>query len=202
MAARDYFYRGPIGKRIGDYMQTHDGLLATEDIAGWRARVGAPVKTDYRGYEVYKAGFWTQGPALVEELNILEGYDLKAMGHNSADYIHTVTEAMKLGFADRDRYYGDPDFVKIPTRELLSKDYAAVRRSIIDGKLASLAQQPGDPSNMKALLASAGQRLGRASTVPVNERANDTTCVNVIDKEGNLFSGDAQRRVVARHGRW
>jgi gamma-glutamyltranspeptidase/glutathione hydrolase len=188
MAARDFFYKGPIGKSIGDYMQTHGGLLAADDLARWHARVGAPVKSDYRGYEVYKAGFWTQGPALVEELNILEGYDLKAMGHNSADYIHTVTEALKLGFADRDRYYGDPDFVKIPTRELLSKDYASLRRHLIEKERASLEQQPGDPLNMKALLASATQRISRASTVPANERANDTTCVNVIDRDGNLFS--------------
>jgi gamma-glutamyltranspeptidase/glutathione hydrolase len=188
MAARDYFYQGPIAKRIGDYMQAHGGLLAAEDLARFHARVGEPVKAEYRGYEVYKAGFWTQGPALVEELNVLEGYDLKAMGHNSADYVHTVIEALKLGFADRDRYYGDPNFVKIPTSELLSKEYAAVRRGLIEKEHASLTQQPGDPSNMRALLAGAEQRVGRTSTVPAIERANDTTCVNVIDKDGNLFS--------------
>ena len=188
VAARNYFYQGPTAKRIGDYMQTHGGLLAAGDFAKFHARVGAPVKTDYRGYEVYKAGFWTQGPALIEELNILEGYDLKAMGHNSSDYVHTVTEALKLGFADRDRYYGDPNFVKVPTRELLSKEYAAMRRGLIEKERASLAQQPGDPLNMKALLATTTQRISRASTVPANERANDTTCVNVIDKDGNLFS--------------
>ncbi|MCU1268134.1 MAG: Gamma-glutamyltransferase [Acidobacteria bacterium] len=149
-AARDYFYQGPIAKRIGDYMQTHGGLLAADDLAKFHAGVGTPVKTDYRGYEVYKAGFWTQGPALVEELNILEGYDLKSMGHNSGAYVHTVTEALKLGFADRDRYYGDPNFVKIPERELLSKEYAAMRRGLIEKDHASLAQQPGDPLNMKS----------------------------------------------------
>jgi len=188
LAARDYFYKGPMAKRIGDYMQTHGGLLAAEDFARFHARVGAPVRADYHGYEVYKAGFWTQGPALVETLNLIEGYDLKAMGHNSADYIHTLTESLKLALADRDRYYGDPDFVKIPTTELLSKSYAALRRSLIEKERASLAQQPGDPLNMKALLASATQRISRASAVPENERANDTTCVNVIDKDGNLFS--------------
>src|SRR5256714_1714748 len=188
LAARDYFYKGPMAKRIGDYMQTHGGLLAAEDFARFHARVGAPVRADYRGYEVYKAGFWTQGPALVETLNLIEGYDLRAMGHNSADYIHTLTESLKLALADRDRYYGDPDFVKIPTTELLSKSYAALRRSLIEKDRASLAQQPGDPLNMKAVLASATQRISRASAVPENERANDTTCVNVIDKDGNLFS--------------
>jgi gamma-glutamyltranspeptidase/glutathione hydrolase len=188
VAARDYFYLGPVAKRIGDYMQTHGGLLAAEDLARFHARVGAPVKADYHGYEIYKAGFWTQGPAMVETLNLLETYDLKALGHNSADYIHTLAEALKLALADRDRYYGDPDFTKIPTAELLSKDYAALRRSLIEQQHASLAQQPGDPSNMKAVLASVSENLGHASTVPLLERANDTTCVNVIDKDGNLFS--------------
>jgi gamma-glutamyltranspeptidase/glutathione hydrolase len=188
MAARDYFYRGPIAKRIGSYMQANGGLIAAGDFARFAAKVGQPVETDYRGYQVYKAGFWTQGPALLETLNMLEGFDLKKMGHNSPAYIHTLAEALKLGLADRDRYYGDPNFVKIPMAELLSKDYAALRRPLIDERRASLAQQPGDPMNMKAVLASAVQTIGRASTVPDIERANDTTCVNVVDKDGNLFS--------------
>jgi len=188
VAAREYFYRGPIGKRIADYMQTHGGLLAAADLARFQAKVGKPVEAEYRGYQVYKAGFWTQGPALVETLNLIEGYDLKSMGHNSATYIHTLTEAIKLALADRDQYYGDPDFVKIPMMELLSKNYAALRRPLIDQQRASLAQQPGDPLNMKAVLASATQTVGRVSAVPPVERANDTTCVNVIDKDGNLFS--------------
>lgn len=188
MAARDYFYKGPIAAQIGNYMQHNGGLLVAADFARFHARLGSPVKADYRGYEVYKAGFWTQGPALVETLNLLDGYDLKAMGHNSPDYIHTVTESLKLALADRDRYYGDPDFAKIPSAELLSKDYATLRRSLIEKEHASLAQQPGDPQNMKAILAGVSQTKSRASTVPSLERANDTTCVNVIDKDGNLFS--------------
>src|SRR6266403_1423925 len=188
MAARDYFYKGALAKRIGDYMQTHGGLLATSDLAGWHARVGAPVKGEYRGYEVYKTGFWGQGPMMIEVLNLLEGYDLKKMGQNSPEYIHTITEALKLGFADRDRFYGDPDFVKIPTQQLLSKDYAAMRRSLIDGQKASLSQRPGDPTNMKPLLASAAQISYQSAPLPEIEKANDTTCVNVIDKDGNLFS--------------
>src|SRR5689334_3185481 len=188
MAARDYFYRGPIARRIGDYMQANGGLLAADDFAKFAAKVGQPVETNYRGYEVYKAGFWTQGPALLETLNMLEGFDLKKMGHNSPTYIHTLAEALKLGLADRDRYYGDPNFVKIPMTELLSKDYAALRRPLIDEQHASLAQQPGDPLNKKAVLASAVQTIGRASALPEIERANDTTCVNVVDKDGNMFS--------------
>ena len=187
MAARDYFYRGPIARRIGAYMQANGGLLAADDFARFSAKLGEPVSTTYRGYEIYKPGFWTQGPTMVETLNMLEGFDLKKMGHNSPAYIHTLAEALKLAFADRDRYYGDPNFVKIPT-ELLSKDYAALRRPLIDQQHASLAQQPGDPLNMKAVLASAVQTIGRASTVPDIERANDTTCVNVVDKDGNMFS--------------
>jgi gamma-glutamyltranspeptidase/glutathione hydrolase len=188
MAARDYFYRGPIARRIGDYMQANGGLIAAGDFAKFAAKVGQPVETEYRGYQVFKAGFWTQGPAMLETLNMLEGFDLKKMGHNSPAYIHTVTEALKLALADRDRYYGDPNFVKIPMNELLSKNYAALRRPLIDERHASLAQQPGDPMNMKAILASAVQTIGRASTIPEIERANDTTCVNVVDKDGNLFS--------------
>ena len=188
MAARDYFYRGPIARRIGDYMQANGGLIAADDFARFAAKVGEPVSTSYHGYEVYKAGFWTQGPAMVETLNMLEGFDLKKMGHNSPAYIHTLAEALKLALADRDRYYGDPNFVKIPMTELLSKDYATLRRPLIDQQHASLAQQPGDPLNMKAVLASAAQTIGRASTVPEIERANDTTCVNVVDRDGNMLS--------------
>jgi gamma-glutamyltranspeptidase/glutathione hydrolase len=131
MAARDYFYRGPIARRIGTYMQANGGLLAADDFAKFAAKVGQPVETSYHGYEVYKAGFWTQGPALIETLNMLEGFDLKKMGHNSPTYIHTLAEALKLAMADRDRYYGDPNFVKIPMAELLSKNYAALRRPLI-----------------------------------------------------------------------
>jgi gamma-glutamyltranspeptidase/glutathione hydrolase len=187
MAARDYFYKGPLGKRIGDYMQSHGGLIAASDLAGWHATVGTPARGEYRGYEIYKTGFWAQGPMMIEVLNLLESYDLKKMGQNSPDYIHAVTEALKLGFADRDRFYGDPNFVKIPA-QLLSKDYAAMRRNLIDKQRASLDQRPGDPANMKPLLASATTVSYNALPVPEIEKANDTTCVNVIDKDGNMFS--------------
>ena len=188
LAARDLFYRGALARRIGDYMQMHGGLLAAEDMARFHARVGEPAVGHYRGYEIYKPGFWTQGPAFVETLNLLEGYDLKRMGHNSADYVHTVVESLKLAFADRDRFYGDPNFVRVPARELLSKDYAAMRRALIKEQRASVTQQPGDPVNMKPLLAGVGLTGERTSRVSENERANDTTCVNVIDKDGNMFS--------------
>ncbi|MFP5263533.1 MAG: gamma-glutamyltransferase family protein [Blastocatellia bacterium] len=188
-AARDYFYKGQVAKRISDFCEQNGGLLRAPDFAAFRAKVEEPTKTVYRGYEVYKTGFWAAGPAMLEMLNLLEGYDLRALKHNSADYIHTLTEAMKLGFADRDRYYGDPDFVRVPGPELLSKDYAKVRRALIDSLHASLEQRPGDPVNKKPLV-DGGPRpaLTGRSAVPEAERANDTTCVNVVDRDGNLFS--------------
>jgi gamma-glutamyltranspeptidase/glutathione hydrolase len=188
-AARDYFYKGPVAKRISDFSEANGGLLRASDFAAFQARVEEPTRTAYRGVEVYKTGFWAQGPAMLQTLNMLEGYDLRSMKHNSADYIHTITEALKLAFADRDRYYGDPDFVKVPQRELLSRDYAAARKSLIDSARASLDQRPGDPANKSALPATpARPALTGASQVPEAERANDTTCVNVVDKDGNMFS--------------
>jgi gamma-glutamyltranspeptidase/glutathione hydrolase len=188
-AARDYFYKGVIAKRISDFCEANGGLLRAGDFAAFHAKVEEPAHASYHGYEVYKTGFWAQGPVMLEMLNVLEGYDLQAMKHNSADYIHTLTETMKLAFADRDRYYGDPDFVRVPGGELLAKDYAAMRRSLIDEKRASLEQRPGDPMNKKPLMNGAPHpALTGQSSVPEAERANDTTCVNVIDKDGNLFS--------------
>lgn len=189
MAARDYFYKGQIARRISDFSEKNGGLLRASDFAAFHAKVEEPTKTTYRGYEVYKTGFWAAGPAMLEMLNLLEGYDLRALKHNSTDYIHTLTEAMKLAFADRDRYYGDPDFVRVPGPELLAKDYAGLRRALIDSRHASLEQRPGDPVNKKPLINGGAQPvLTGQSTVPEAERANDTTCVNVIDKDGNLFS--------------
>lgn len=188
-AARDYFYKGVIARRISDFCAANGGLLRAGDFAAFHAKIEEPAHSSYRGYEVYKTGFFAQGPVMLEALNLLEGYDLRAMKHNSADYIHTLTEAMKLGFADRDRFYGDPDFVRVPATELLSKEYAAMRRNLIDVKRASLEQRPGDPVNKKPLInGGPNPALTGQSSVPETERANDTTCVNVIDKDGNLFS--------------
>ncbi len=187
-AVRDYFYRGPLGKRFCDAIEKAGGLMRPGDLAKFRAEIDEPTRVNYRGYEVYKVGFWSQGPVMLETLNLLEGYDLKAMGHNSSDYVHTTIEAIKLAFADRDRYYGDTRVVKVPGMELLSKDYAAVRRSLIDPRKASLEQRPGDPVNKKSLAQLIGQAETGPSRVPADERANDTTCVNVIDAQGNVFS--------------
>jgi gamma-glutamyltranspeptidase/glutathione hydrolase len=183
-AVRNYFYRGPIAKRISDFCKEAGCLLREEDFAALHARVEEPVTTTYRGIQVYKCGFWTQGPVMIENLNLLEGFDLKAMKHNSADYVHTVVEAEKLGYADRDAYYGDPDFSAMPAA-LISKDYANLRRPLINPHQASAGHLPGDPVHMAA---KAPEEFARARFQHRNGEHQDTTCVNVIDQAGNLFS--------------
>jgi gamma-glutamyltranspeptidase/glutathione hydrolase len=183
-AVRDYFYRGPIARRISEFCKQAGCLLREEDFAALHARVEQPLTVTYRGVQVYKCGFWTQGPVMLENLNLLEGFDLKAMQHNSADYVHTVVEAEKLGYADRDAYYGDPDFTPIPVA-LISKEYADLRRPLIDPHRASAGHLPGDPVHMTAR---APEDFARARFRDRNGEHEDTTCVNAIDEEGNLFS--------------
>lgn len=187
-AVRDYFYRGPLGARYAKAIEEAGGLMRASDLAEFHAEVEQPQMVSFRGYDVYKTGFWAQGPVMLEALNLFESYDLKKLGANSPDYIHTLTEGLKLAFADRDRFYGDPKFVKVPQRELLSKDYARARRDLIDIAKASTEQRPGDPLNGRALSRMIGMVLEGESQVPLAERANDTTCVNVIDSAGNVFS--------------
>src|SRR5579871_6085808 len=143
-AVRDLFYKGSIAHRIADFSEKNGGLIAYNDLANFHAEMDEPKMGTYRGYEIYKPGFWTQGPVMIQTLNILEGYDLKAMGHNSAQYLHTVIEAVKLAFADRDAYYGDPKFSKIPEEILLSKAYAGERRKLIDPDHASIEHRQGN----------------------------------------------------------
>ena len=183
-AVRDYFYRGPVAQRVSDFCRQAGCLLRAEDFAAYRARLEEPLKTTYRGIEVYKVSFWSQSPVLLENLNLLEGFDLRALGHNSTDYIHTVVEAIKLGYADRDAYYGDPDFSRIPI-ELISKPYAQARRPLIDPARASAQHRPGDPEHLEAL---ASAEFLRARYSHRNGEHQDTTCVNVIDKDGNMLS--------------
>ena len=141
-AVRDYFYRGDIARRIDAFSKANGGLLRYEDMAAFRLEPEEAVSTTFHGYTVYKPGFWSQGPAMIEALNILEGFNLPGMRLNSADYIHTLVEALKLAYADRDTYYGDPKFVKIPAERLLSKEYGAERRKLITDQ-ASLEFRPG-----------------------------------------------------------
>ncbi len=183
-AVREYFYRGPIARTISQFCESAGCLLRTGDFAAFQARVEEPLTTNYRGIDVYKVGFWSQSPVFLENLNLLEKFDLRGMHLNSADYIHTVVEAMKLGYADRDVYYGDPDFSRIP-KELIAKDYANIRRPLIDSEHASAQVRPGDPVNMEPL---APESFVRQRLRDRNAVHQDTTCVNVIDKAGNMFS--------------
>jgi gamma-glutamyltranspeptidase/glutathione hydrolase len=177
-AVRDYFYKGSIAKRIADFNDKNGGLISYEDMANFKATVDDVATGTYRGYEVHKPGFWTQGPVMIEALNILEGFDLKSMGHNSPEYLHTVVEAVKLAFADRDQYYGDPRFSKIPAETLLSKEYATERRKLIDPKQASMDHRPGR----------FGSRIEMPSGQPIEGPVHDTTCVNIVDRFGNAIS--------------
>jgi gamma-glutamyltranspeptidase/glutathione hydrolase len=184
-AVGDYFYRGDVAHRIDAFSQANGGLLRYDDMAAFKLQPEEPVSSDYHNYKVYKPGFWTQGPAMLEALNILESYDLRSMGFNSADYIHTVTEALKLAYADRDTYYGDPKFNSIPADTLLSKAYAAERRKEI-GKTASMDFLPGlingkrgkHPTEMDIARTKIDDEL----------MASDTTCIDAIDKDGVVFS--------------
>ncbi len=146
LAAYDRFYRGDIAKEFVRGSREVGGLHTLEDLANWKVRIEEPVKTTYRGIDVYKLDVWTQGPAMLQALNILEGMDLKAMGYNSARYIHALYQAMNLAFADRDFYYGDPYFPPAePTKGLLSKEYAKQRAAAIDWAKNDAGVKPGDP---------------------------------------------------------
>src|SRR5260370_723997 len=129
-AVRDYFYRGEIARKIDAFSKANGGLLRYEDMASFKLQAEEAVSTTYKGYRVYKNGFWSQGPAMLETLNILEGFEDQP-GHNSAAYIHRTAAAFQLAYADRDTYYGDPKFSTIPSDVLLSKEYAAERRMLI-----------------------------------------------------------------------
>ncbi|RPH76868.1 MAG: gamma-glutamyltransferase family protein, partial [Nitrospiraceae bacterium] len=184
-AGRSAFYRGDIARRLVKAARDSGGLLSEKDLASYRGRLESPLHTTYRGFEFHKAGFWTQGPVLLQTLNILSGFDLKAKELLSADYIHTVMEAMKLAFDDRDAYYGDPDFARIPADALLSMDYASERRNLIDPKRASVLHRPGSPEGFARARSSVPETSGQQGP---RSQAGDTTAVNAVDAEGNLFS--------------
>jgi gamma-glutamyltranspeptidase / glutathione hydrolase len=199
VAARDRFYKGDIAKAMVAFLKEHGAPYEHSDFAEFFAKVEEPVSTTYKGYTVYKQGFNSQGPSLLQTLNILENFDLRAMGHDSPDYIHTVIEALKLSYADRDSYYGDQLFVKTPAEGLLSKAYARERAALIDPARASRSFVAGNPlpfdSHVKewafwkanevadeALLEIPMVELLASNGIP-----KDTTHISVIDKDGNMF---------------
>ncbi|MGN6184370.1 MAG: gamma-glutamyltransferase family protein [Thermoanaerobaculia bacterium] len=146
IAAYDRFYKGDIAQEIARSVQEQGGLITTNDLAKWKVEIEAPVKTTYKGIDVYKLTVWTQGPSMLQALNILENFDLKSMGYNSARYIHTLYQAMNLSFADRDFYFGDPYFPPVePVAGLLSKDYAKERAKLINAEKNDPNIGPGDP---------------------------------------------------------
>jgi gamma-glutamyltranspeptidase / glutathione hydrolase len=180
-AARQAFYEGDIAQRIVAFAQAQGGLLRGADLADFVTKVESPASLTYRGYEVFKCGPWSQGPVFLQQLRLLEGFDLRALGHNTSAYIHLVTEAAKLAFADREAYYGDPDFIQVPLAELLSERYAAVRRTLIDPEHASLQLRPGDPVRYQALRTPAELLIGR-------EWQRGTVHVAVVDGQRNMVA--------------
>jgi gamma-glutamyltranspeptidase/glutathione hydrolase len=192
-AGRDAFYKGPIAHEMTAAVREAGGVMTDDDLSSYAGKIEEPVSAPYRGYTVYKAGFWNQGPSLLQTLRILEGFDLRAMGQGSADALHTTVEAIKLAYADRDRYYGDPDFVKVPGDVLLSAPYAAARRALIDPKHASLEQRPGDPAHGAASLTpeSGGDLAAQAGSYLVFPSSNG-------DRIGALGSSRLQAGDPAR----
>ncbi len=212
-AAHDAWYKGFVAEAIDAFCRgeavldssgrRHKGLLTADDMARWQPRYEAPASATYHGWEVFKTGPWGQGPVFLQTLKILEGIDLAGMGPASPDYVHHVVEAMKLAFADREAYYGDPDFVKVPLATLLSDDYAAGRRALI-GEQASHELRPGmiagyerQVEQMLGSLRIAEQNGGAASatvgeptlaSMVAASRRGDTVHIDVIDRWGNMIA--------------
>ncbi|WP_102223547.1 gamma-glutamyltransferase family protein [Acidimangrovimonas sediminis] len=212
-AARAAFYKGFVAEAIDGWMreacvmdaagERRRGVLTGADMAGWQASYEPPVSVDSHGWEVFKPGAWSQGPSLLQSLRTLDWTGLADMDPGSADFVHTVTEAMKLSFADREAYYGDPDFAAIPMETLLSPEYAATRAALI-GATASLDQRPGAIAGLEAWARAAVERAGREveaagvgageptmahlSEKHPTEKRGDTVHIDVIDRWGNMVS--------------
>jgi len=206
-AARDAFYRGFVAEGIAAYLakaevmdasgQRHKAVLSADDLAGYAAHVEAPLTYDYHGWTVAKCGPWTQGPVFLQTLALLKGFDLSAMDPMGADFIHHVVEAKKLAYADREVYYGDPDFAQVPLDVLLSDDYNAARAKLIGAK-ASLDLRPGTVPGFEDQLTRTMDLLGRLSRTDqavyeptmahLSEKKGDTVHIDVIDAEGNMVA--------------
>ncbi|MBC7779664.1 MAG: gamma-glutamyltransferase [Proteobacteria bacterium] len=184
-AARDAFYKGDIARAIVKFHAENGGLMSAEDLAEFRVRIEPTVSTTYAGVEVHACGPWCQGPVMPMTLNLLKGFDLKAMGHNSTPYIHRITEALKLAFSDRHHFFGDPRFVDVPIADLMSQAYADERARMIRADVAwPEMPPPGDPRN---------EGDARLAPMPIPEPADksplgDTSYACVVDRHGNAFS--------------
>ena len=184
-AARDEFYKGDIAREVTRWIEKEGGPMRYEDFAEFKVNFEPTVRTKFQGIELHACGPWSQGPVMPMALNILKSFDLKAMGHNSAEYIHVVNEALKLAFSDRHNWFGDPKFVKVPINGLMSDKYAQWRREMISMEKAWQEMPPaGDPKTMKEI-------ANRWMPEPQSEEApgpGDTSYLCVIDKDGNAFS--------------
>ena len=178
----DYFYRGPLAHEMDAWLKANGGLIRYSDLATHVTRIEDPLSVDYRGYTVYKCGFWNQGPYFLQMLRMLEGYDLKSMGYNRPDTVHLMVETMKLCLADRDVWFADPNFADVPAEQLLSREYAAKRRSLIDMSKSSHKQLPGDPRKMLALWENPVLPVGKESP------NQDTSTCLTFDQWGNAVA--------------
>ena len=199
-AAYERFYKGDIAKEFARGVQEQGGLITTEDLAKWTVKIEEPVKVSYKGIDVYKLAQWTQGPAMLQALNILENFDLKGMGYNSARYINTVYQAMSLAFADRDFYYGDPYFPpEEPMKGLLSKEYAKERAKLINADHNDPKMAPGDPypfenkQNPYLNYLNQWSTASNFSDAPITDQYLEkvwrgTTSIEAADKDGWVVS--------------
>jgi len=181
-AARKRFYAGDIAKTIGGFSERLGGLLRAKDLAGYRATFEAPARISFMGREILAQGAWTQGPVLLQALGMLANFDLRSMGHNSPRYVHVVSEALKLAFADRERYYGDSD--KVPLPALLAPAYLRERAGLIDfARAKPVAPEPGDPRRRGG---AAGTSPAARADAMTSSAAGGTTHIAAIDREGNM----------------
>src|SRR5579862_617643 len=200
-AADEIWYRGWVAEAFTRFSgqawldssgERHSGLLAEEDLRDWRPRYEPPVFADYHGLTVLKAGPWSQAPVFLQQLRLLDGFDLAALGLGTAEYVHTVTECAKLAFADREAWYGDPDFVDVPLETLLSRGYADERRALV-GRESSGGLQPGSPDGREPRLARIDPALEAVEAAGVGEPTQagakgDTVHLDVVDRHGNMVS--------------
>jgi gamma-glutamyltranspeptidase/glutathione hydrolase len=194
-AAHDCWYRGFVAEEIVRFQERewldssgerHGGLLAEDDLGSWTPRWEDAISVTYHGYEVFKAGPWSQAPVFLQQLRLLEGFDLAAMDRASAEWVHTITECAKLAFADREAWYGDPDFVEVPLGELLSRDYAEDRRGLLTEE-SSPELRPGSPGGRQPRLPEPVENAPVAPGVGEPTRG-DTVHLDVVDRSGNMVS--------------
>jgi gamma-glutamyltranspeptidase/glutathione hydrolase len=203
LAAFDRFYKGDIAAELVASVRAQGGLFTTEDLANWTVRIEEPVKTTYKGIEVHKLTAWTQGPVLLQTLNILENFDLQAMGYNSARYVHTVYQAMNLAYADRDFYYGDTTLPpEEPVAGLLSKDYARARAKLVNPERNDAQAAPGDPYPYQGGRNPYLEQLKRWNEprTPRKPSSGGTPVASLDRLEGAFFAGTTSVVAADREG--